>query len=77
MTLAGTALPGAARHRGRAGALRTERTASRRPCKAARVPVDHVRVAGANHLWAGLAEEEVERCSTGRPPSSPVTAPGG
>ncbi|MGW7790735.1 alpha/beta hydrolase fold domain-containing protein [Streptomyces tricolor] len=30
--------------------------------RAARVPVDHVRVPGANHLWAGLAEEEVERC---------------
>lgn len=32
--------------------------------RAARVPVDHVRVPGANHLWVGAAEDEVERCFT-------------
>ncbi|MFF5532897.1 alpha/beta hydrolase fold domain-containing protein [Streptomyces cinerochromogenes] len=30
--------------------------------RAARVPVDHVPVPGANHLWAGLTEDGVERC---------------
>ncbi|GAA2229105.1 alpha/beta hydrolase [Streptomyces nogalater] len=29
--------------------------------RAAGVPVEQVRVPGANHLWVGLAEEEVER----------------
>ncbi|MFH9404181.1 alpha/beta hydrolase fold domain-containing protein [Streptomyces sp. NPDC017638] len=30
--------------------------------RAAGVPVEHVRVPGANHLWVGITEEEAERC---------------